>query len=406
MRKFLFICHMNFPSYSTYAKHWQLNPEIVFLNHGSFGACPIKVLEKQNTYRTQMESDPVRFMVEDLEELAWQSKETLARFTGCKAKDLVFVPNATTGVNLVLKNLSLNPGDEILTHNHNYSACNNALLAFAQKWKANVITASVPFPLKTEDEIIDAFVKAITPKTRLALIDHVTSATGIIFPVKKLTKILQEKGIVVIIDGAHAPGMLDLDIDNIGAEFYTGNCHKWICSPKGSALLHVREDRQKNFLPLTTGHSYDRPLEERKWSGQFFWPGTNDYSASICVADAIEYMGSMLQDWPTLRKHNHDLLIQGRNKILQALNAEAPAPDELLGSLSTIPLPIPYERPEYFFNHTHPFGRMLYNKYKIQIPIHAWPHSNPRIWIRISAQAYNSLEQYEYLGEVLREVGS
>ena len=210
---------MNLPSYSTHSKHWQLNPGIVFLNHGSFGACPVKVLEKQNSYRSQMEADPVNFMVEELEDLSWKSKEALARFTGCKAKDLVFVPNATTGVNLVLHNLSLNSGDEILTHNHNYAACNNALLAFAQKWKANVITASVPFPIKSEDEIIDAFVKNITSKTRLALIDHVTSATGIIFPVKKLTNILKEKGIVVIIDGAHAPGMLDLDIENIAAEF-------------------------------------------------------------------------------------------------------------------------------------------------------------------------------------------
>jgi len=393
---------MNPPPYSEHVKHWQLNSNLVFLNHGSFGATPKIVLQKQSEYRTQMELDPVRFMIDDLENLLWNSKEQLALLVGAKAKDLVFVNNATTGVNTVLFNLKIKQGDEFLTHNHAYGACKNALVHYAEKHGINVQVAEVPFPLNSEDEIIEAFVKKINNKTRFALIDHITSATGLIFPVKKLTGILQEKGIEVLIDGAHAPGMIDLNLEDIGAEYYTGNCHKWVCSPKGSAMLHVRSDKQANFHPVFTSHTYDKPVGEKRWSSQFIWAGTSDFTPYISIGDAIQFGGSLMNDWQTLRAHNHDLTIKGRNILLKVLDVPAPVPDHMLGSLSTIPLPFAYEQPSHFFHNTHPFGKTLYDQFKIQIPIHAWPENNTRMWIRISAQTYNSIEQYEYLGEALK----
>jgi isopenicillin-N epimerase len=392
------------PPYSHYASNWSLDSNIAFLNHGSFGACPIPVLRKQQEYRERMEKDPVHFMVNDLEELLWRSKETLADFVGAKATDHVFVPNATTGLNVVLHNLQLKEGDEILTHSHAYGACFHALTIYAEKNKVKLVVADVPFPLQAPDEITDAFRKCISPKTRFALIDHVTSPTGIIFPVKEITRMLQEKNIELLIDGAHAPGMVDLKIDELNADYYTGNCHKWICSPKGSALLHVRKDKQKNFRPMVISHAYDKPVFERSWSSAFFWSGTSDYTPFLCVADAINFMGSVMNGWEQLRRHNHDLAINGRKMLLEALDQSSPAPESMLGSLATIPLPAAYHKTPYTFNSIHPLQQELYTKFRIQVPLMAWPRTNPKLWLRIAAQAYNSTEQINYLGHSLREL--
>ncbi len=391
------------PSYSKFVEHWMLERNTVFLNHGSFGATPILILEKQIEYRNRMEQEAVRFMIIELEDLLWKNKEQLAAFVGAKAKDLVFVPNATYGVNTVMNNLELKEGDEILTHNHAYGACWNAVQYYAEKSKAKLVVAEIPFPIKSEDELVEAFMKSVTPKTKFAMIDHVTSATGIIFPVKKITAALHEKGIEVLIDGAHAPGMLDLNIDDIGAEYYTGNCHKWICSPKGSALLHVREDKQKNFRSLIVSHTYDKNVGEKLWSSHFFWPGTADFTAYACIGDSIDFMESVMGDWKNLRKHNHDLIVEGRKLLLNALGEEAPCPENMLGSLATVPLPIPFKAPESNFNYIHPFWQKLMSEYHIQTPVFGWSRTNPRWWLRIAGQAYNSIEQIKYLAEVLKK---
>lgn len=395
---------MKLPPYSELVKQWLLYPETVFLNHGSFGACPVPVLNRQWKLRQEMERDPVQFMVNDIEELLWSSKEMLSAFAGCRAKDLLFVPNATTGVNTVLHNLRLKEGDEILTHNMAYGACWNALCAYAEKWKAKLVTVTIPFPLSSPDEIITAFKNSITPRTRLAMIDHVTSMSGLLFPVKEITRELQERGVEVLIDGAHAPGMVELNLGDLNPEYYTGNCHKWICSPKGSALLYVREDKQKNFNPLVISHVYDKPAGERTWSSKFFWPGTNDYTAIACVGTSIDFMGSLFGDWNSLRRHNHHLVVEGRRILLEALGTDAPCPADMLGSLATVPLPFAATVPPYNFNFRHPVGEILHRTYKIQVPVFTWPQTTPRLWLRISAQAYNSIEQIKYLGDCLREM--
>lgn len=395
---------MNIPPYSPLASHWKLNRQTTFLNHGSFGACPTPILDKQLSLRLQMEEDPVKFMVNNLEDLMWESKNSLAKFTGCKAENIVFTSNATSSVNFVMQSLVFQAGDEILTHNHIYGACLNTLKAKAAASKARLVICDIPFPLNNEEEIIRAFLNSVTPKTKFALIDYITSATGIIFPVNKLTRALQEKGVQVMIDGAHAPGMVQLNIQETGAEYFGGNCHKWICTPKGSAFLYVREDMQKNIHPLIISQTYDKPVGSKRWSGQFMWTGTSDYTPWLCIPEAIDFMGSLMGSWEKLREYNRNLVLLGRNLVLQKLNAFAPSPDSMIGSLSTIQLPIPYKQPEYSFNYTHPVGTLLYSKYGIQIPIHMWPEKDTKVWIRISAQAYNSPEQMQYLAGAIEEI--
>ncbi|MBA3648923.1 MAG: aminotransferase class V-fold PLP-dependent enzyme [Chitinophagales bacterium] len=390
------------PSYSPYTQHWQLDSSVTFLNHGSFGACPLAVLQKQAEYRRQMEQEPVRFMVRELEPLIWKSKEALANFIGAKAADLAFVPNATTGVNTVLNALHFSEGDELLTTNHGYGACVNALQWFADKAKAKMIKAEVPFPVSSEEEIIDAILSKVTSKTRLLMIDHITSATGIIFPVQRIVSLLKEKGIDCLIDGAHAPGHLNLNIKDIGAAYYTGNCHKWICSPKGAAFLYVDKEKKHLIHPMVVSHLYDQPIEkERLWSSHFFWPGTNDYSAYLCVKDAIEYLDTLFPGgWQELKNYNRNLCLNARAIIAEKIQTELPAPENMIANLST--LYIGKTNPSsYGFNYLHPLQEDLWNKYKIEVPVFVWSRKDPRLWVRISAQCYNSVEQYKYLGEAL-----
>ncbi|MFI5135267.1 MAG: aminotransferase class V-fold PLP-dependent enzyme, partial [Chitinophagales bacterium] len=266
---------MKFPSYSPLKEYWLLDSETVFLNHGGFGACPIPVLQKQDEYRKQMELQPVKFMVRDLEEMIWNSKEALGNFIGAKAEDLAFVLNATLGANVIFNSLRFEEGDELLTTNHAYGACLNAMKWFGEKQKAKVVIAEVPFPISSSDEVFEAIMKKVSAKTKLVMVDYITSPTGILFPVKKIVDALSHRGIDCLVDGAHAPGQVPLNIDQLGAAYFIGNCHKWICSPKGSGFLHVRKDKQHLIHPTSVSHIYDKKEKpERLWSNRFFWYGT------------------------------------------------------------------------------------------------------------------------------------
>lgn len=395
----------SFPSFSADAKHWSLDPGIVFLNHGSFGATPKVILEKQHGLQLQLEREPVRFYVRELYGHVLNSLEKLAAFTGAKATNLVFVKNATMGVNTILHALKFNEGDEILVHSHAYGACANAVRWYAERYKLKVNVADIPFPVNNAGEVTAAFIKAVTPRTRLALVDHVTSATGIIFPVEHITRALQEKGVEVLVDGAHAPGMLPLQLEQLGAEYYTGNCHKWICSPKGSALLYVREDKHSAITPLQVSHHFDAPVApERKWQGQFFWPGTDDFSAWCCVGDAIDFFENNFEGgWKKIREQNRSLTLKARKHISEKLGTPLPAPEEMIANLSTI-----YLRetalPSYGFNYISDLQEKLFTEYKIEVPVFPFNRAQPRQWVRIAAQLYNSMEQYEYLADALQEL--
>ena len=236
-------------------RHWALDPAASFLNHGSFGACPTAVLAEQSRLRAQMESDPVRFLARDLWRRLDEASAALGAFIGADGADLAFVTNATAGVNAVLRSLAFKPGDEILITDHAYEACAEAARYVAGRSGARVVVAQVPFPITSTAIVRDAVLAAASPRVRLAMLDHVTSSTALVWPIKELIERLSERGIDTLVDGAHAPGMLALDIDSLAPAYYAGNCHKWICAPKGAGFLYVREDLQGTVLPTTRyGH--------------------------------------------------------------------------------------------------------------------------------------------------------
>jgi isopenicillin-N epimerase len=250
------------PSPSDLAKHWTLDSDVVFLNHGSFGACPRAVLERQSELRARLEREPVRWFIETLDPLMDEARAAAAAFVSCPTEDLVFVPNATQAVATVLLNLepTLKPGDEMLATVHEYPACLNNLRRIAARTGAKLVNVAIPFPLTSPDQVTQAVLSAVTPRTRLALVSQVTSPSGLILPVEQIVPDLERRGIPVILDGAHAPGMTPrADLSLLRPSYYTANFHKWVCSPKGSAILHVRSDRQRDFRPWCLSNNAEKP---------------------------------------------------------------------------------------------------------------------------------------------------
>ena len=384
---------------------WLLDPEVVFLNHGSFGACPRAVLDFQQEVRLRLERQPVRFFVRELEALWDQARSALAAFLGGDAEDLVFVPNATTGVNAVLRALAFQPGDELLTTDHAYNACRNALNFAAERSGGRVTIARVPFPLRDAGQIVEAVLARVTPKTRLALLDHVTSPTGLIFPMERLVHELAARGVDTLVDGAHAPGMLPLDLNRLGAAYYTGNCHKWLCAPKGAGFLHVRRDRRQAIRPLVISHGANSPRTDRsRFLIEFDWTGTADPSPFLCVPEALRFIGGLLAGgWPAIMGRNRRLAQAGRQLLCRTLNVPAPCPDEMMGSLASLPFPdSPDPEPSKSPLYLDPLQDWLLEKHRIEVPIIPWP-AHPQRVLRISAQLYNSLGQYEQLAGALTE---
>ncbi|MEH1990754.1 aminotransferase class V-fold PLP-dependent enzyme [Nostoc sp.] len=377
---------------------WSLDSTVTFLNHGSFGACPKQVLEFQQRLRSQLEHEPLRFFGREWEPLLDDARSKLAAFVGADVQDLVFVPNATTGVNSVLRSLTFSPEDEILTTNHEYNACRNALDFIASRTGARVVVAKVPFPIDSPQQIVAAVIERVSAKTRLALLDHITSQTGLIFPIQELAKELQQRGVDTLVDGAHAPGMISLDLREIGATYYSGNCHKWLCAPKGAAFLYVRRDKQSEIRPLTISHGTNSPRTDKsRFQLEFDWTGTDDPTAYMCVPEAIAFMGSLLPGgWTELRQQNHQLVLQGRRLLCEALEVQPLCPKEMIGSMAVVPMPTTWENRDFMSIHDE-----LFDKFGIQVQVMPW-QEKPRLLVRISAQIYNTLEQYEYLAKVLK----
>ncbi|HMH53977.1 MAG TPA: aminotransferase class V-fold PLP-dependent enzyme, partial [Candidatus Acidoferrum sp.] len=323
------------------AQLWPLDPDVVFLNHGSFGACPREVLRHQQTLRDRMEAGPVRFLSRDLDDLLDAARATLARFVGADADDLGFVTNATTGVNAVLRSLRFSAGDELLTTDHAYNACRNALNFVAERSGVRVVVATVPFPLASPDEVMTAVLSKVTPRTRLAMLDHVTSPTALVLPLERLVAELSRRGIDTLVDGAHAPGMVPLDLRTLGATYYTGNCHKWICAPKGSAFLWVRHDRHSDVHPVTISHGANAIRAGRsRFRLEFDWTGTCDPTAWMSVPTAIDYVGSLLPGgWPAVMQRNRALALDARDLLCAVAGTPPPCPNEMVGSIASVVLP-------------------------------------------------------------------
>jgi len=325
------------------AQPWLLETGLDFLNHGSFGACPREVLEAQAAWRERMERDPVRFLAADLEPALDDSRARLGAFLGARPEDLAFVPNATAGVNTVLRSLAevLRPGDEILTTDHEYNAVLNAIRRVSERTGARMTIARMPFPLASVDEAVAKIVGAVTHRTRLAVISHVTSATALVLPIAEIVRRLAEAGVDTLVDGAHGPGMLPFDLDAIGAAYYAGNGHKWLCAPKGSGFLHVRRDRQDRIEPLVISHGANSPRVDRsRFLLEFDWTGTADPTAWLSLGTAIDVVGRLADGgWPALMAANRSLALEGAAIVRVALGVEPAAPEAMIGSMVAIPVP-------------------------------------------------------------------
>lgn len=388
------------PAPSPLARDFALDPSVVYLNHGSFGACPLPVQEAQRRHRDRVEADAVRFYVDDLWGLMDRSRGALAPVVGCEARDLVFVHNATTGVATVLGNLDLGPGDEILATGNEYTACVNNCRRHAERHGATVVMAELPWPVPGPDAAFDAVMARVTERTRFALISLMTSATGTRLPVERIIPALKERGVETILDAAHGPGCVPMDLDAWAPAWATGNCHKWLCSPKGAAFLFVRHDRQRDFRPLVLSNDAERldwataRTQRPHFHHEFDYAGTDDATGYLTVADAVGYLEGVLPGGiDAVMAHNHALCLRGRAIVCAALGVEPPVPEEMLGPMSTLVLPRGGPDAE-------TLKARLYDEWRIQVPV--WGTPGGTTSVRLSAQLYNSVEQYEYLGEALR----
>ncbi len=393
---------------------WGLDPAVTFLNHGSYGACPIAVLEAQAAWRARLEAEPVRFLAHELEGHLDRVRDALGAFIHADPEGLAFVPNATTGVATVLGSLRFEPGDEILSTDHEYNATLNILDNAAARDGARLILARIPFPIGGPDQAIEAILGAVTPRTRLVLVSHLTSPTAVILPVERLVRELTARGIDTLVDGAHAPGQVPLDVDALGAAYYTGNAHKWLCAPKGAGFLWVRADRRDRIRPLVTSHGANSTRTDRsRFRLTFDWTGTSDPTAVLSIPTAIEVMASLEPGgWPAVMAANHALALQGRDSLSRALGTDPPAPDDMLGAMAALPVPALAGATD---AQAEAASVGLLRDRGVEVPIGGWPVRAARaggptaaaghVLLRISAQRYLGPSDYEPLADWLATLG-
>lgn len=384
---------------SPFAVHFSLDPAVLYLNHGAFGACPTVVQATQREFRDRLERNPVHFFMRELERLLDETREVIAPFVGAAPADLGFVPNATAGVNTVLGSLDLEPGDEIVINDHTYPACRNAVQYWAARRSLVVRVAKLPFPVSSADAISQAILTQVSARTRLVLLDHVTSPTGLILPIESLVSTLCERGIDTLVDGAHGPGMLPLALDRLGAAYYTGNLHKWVCAPKGAAFLWVRKDRQARIHPLVISHGWAAPRADRsRFQLEFDWQGTLDASAILSIPSALGFLAGLFPNgFPELYAHNRALALRGRELLCSALGTAAPCPESMVGSLAVALFPETTPKapkPEALYEALVARG--------IEVPIVPFA-GYPSGFVRIAAQVYNSEAELHALAHALRE---
>ncbi len=377
-----------------------IDPNVVYLNHGSFGACPKAILDAQSAHRLDAERELVRFYVKDSWGKIDRARNALSGLVQCDPKDLVFVHNATTGVATVLDNLDLSEGDELLVTNCEYQACLNNFARTADRTGAKVTSVSLPWPIKSEEQVIDAVMSGVTDRTKIALLSLITSSTGIRLPIEKLIPMLKERGVETILDAAHGPGCIPMDINSWGAAYTTGNAHKWLCAPKGAAFLHVSSDLQDGFTPLVVSNDALDLEGAGKKTGRsgfnhaFDYAGTDDVTMYLTVADCIDWFESNIEGGVNGNmQRNRNLCIQARDLICEELGCTPPVPDSMLGPLSTIDLPSGNQT-------AREIKDRLLSEFNIQIPV--WGTPSGTVAVRISVQAYNSIEQYQYLARALK----
>lgn len=394
---------MNKPKKNSISTHWELDDQTIFLNHGSYGATPTIVLEEQRRWQQLMEKDPVKFYEDIAPNALIQSRKAISKLVNCQYDDLALIENATTGVNTVLRSLKFNEGDEIIVPNHAYQACRNTIDYVAEKWGVVVITCDIPFPIESNQIIIDRVMQCVSKNTKLAMIDTVTSPTGLRMPFEELVRLLEARGVNVLLDAAHGIGMIPLNLEEIGASYTTSNCHKWLCAPKGSAFLHVRRDLQELIHPLTISHGMTFPLgDTTRFRHEFDWTGTRDISAWCVLPFVIEKLSELVEmEWNEIMEHNKRLVIKGKNIICQKLDIIPPCPDYMISSIATIKISSKQVN-DIDLHEPDPLHLELLENYNIQVPVWSWPSPEGR-YIRISAQLYNNEEEYKYLANILEK---
>lgn len=369
---------------------WMLDESVIFLNHGSFGACPRQVLAVQSEWRDRLEAEPVRFFKSEAPQQMEIAREELARFVGARPADLVFVQNATDGANAVLRSLlpTFKPGDELLTTSHGYRAIRQTMKYVGDLAGAKVVDADVPFPLSDAEEVILAIERKITARTVFAVVDHITSPTGVIYPIEQIIALFKERGIPVLVDGAHVPGQLDLNLDTLGADYYVGNCHKWLYAPKGAAFLWTNEKHQSNIHPTVISHFLGAGYQT-----EFNWTGTLDPTAWLSIPAGIEFHKTLAANGSC--EYVRSMLLGARREIGQALGVPFGAPEEMLGNMCTFPLP---NDPDATDEHVLRLHDILFDEYRLEVPA---MQTNGKLYVRASATPYNDMSDYVALKNAL-----
>ena len=381
-------------------EHWSLDPQAIFLNHGSYGACPQAVLDYQDELRWRLEGAPVPFILDQLPDLLAQARSTVARFLGAEATNLAFVRNATEGVNTVLASFAFQPGDEMLVTSFAYPACRKAAHYWCERSGARVVELALPFPVEDPGDIVEAVRKAVGKKTKLLMLDHITSGTGLILPLEELFQALSGfEELRILVDGAHAPGMVDLHLQEwagLGLDYYTGNFHKWCCSPKGAGFLWVHPDREEGLHPLVISHGYGAAGPEPRLWREFAWTGTDDPTPWLCAPFAIEFLAGLFPGgWQDLRSRMAELLEEGVAIVKRALQTESITPLAMKGLFETLVIPDSLNSED--------LARVLWRDHRIDAFVQAISPGGPVV-LRLSAFLYNELEDYRALAAALENL--
>lgn len=371
-----------------------LDPDIIFLNHGSFGATLRTVFESYQRWQRELEMQPVEFLSRRANDLLDKSRSHLAEYLGTQRDNLVYITNATTGVNILARNLELEPGDEVLASDHEYGALDRTWKLLSQKSGFKYSNQKISLPLKSTEQFVEDFWRGVNKRTKVIFLSHITSPTAVIFPVKEICARAQQAGIITIIDGAHAPGQIDLALDDLGADFYVGNLHKWLCAPKGAAFLYARPEVQHLALPLVISWGWESdtpgPSQFVDWHQ---WSGTRDISAFLAVPEAIQFQAE--HNWRSVRAECHQMAADLRKWITNLTSLEPLYPDSLdwYRQMGTVPLPSYVDITDMKSN--------LYDRYRIEVPIIQWKDKK---LIRFSLQGYNTNKDIIALESALKEL--
>ncbi len=364
-----------------------LDPSIAFLNHGSFGACPRPVFEVYQEWQRRLEYQPVEFLGRRIDGLLDEARGELAVYLHASADDLFFVQNATTGINIAARSLKLKPGDEILTTDHEYGACDYTWESICAETGARYVRRDIPLPLTTPEAFVDHFWTGVTPNTRVIFLSHITSPSALIFPVAEICRRARAAGILTVIDGAHTPGQIPLNLTALNADYYTGNLHKWLCAPKGSGFLYVRREHQAQIEPNIISWGWH---DDGSFIAKNQKQGTRDPAAYLSVPAAIQFQRA--HDWDSVRGHCHTMAVEARERLNLLLDQPEIAPASWLGQMFTITLP-PHEPDS--------LKTRLYDGYSVEAPVVRWKNGQG---LRISIQGYNTVSDLDRLTNALAEI--